>query len=115
MSARALLEACAGLGVTLAQEGDGIRVRGPRPARDELLPEIRAHKSELLKVLGSPAMPGTTVTMTTTTARQPLPPDGPGERWAGDWRGRPANLFGLRPGEDGLSPVFVLPKPEGLP
>jgi hypothetical protein len=30
MTARALLEVCAELGVTLTQEGDGIRVRGPR-------------------------------------------------------------------------------------
>jgi len=34
-------------------------------------------------------------------AREPLPKDGPGNRWAYDWRGRPVNLWGLRAGEDG--------------
>jgi hypothetical protein len=102
---------CAQLGVSLTPEGDGIRVRGPRPARDELLPEIRKLKPELLAVLRSLGPPRTSTTVTTTT-RQPLPPDGPREQLAYDWRGRPVNLFGLRPG--GRSPIFVLPKPEGL-
>jgi hypothetical protein len=43
-----------------------------------------------------------------------LPSEGPGERWAYDWRGVPVNLFGLRPGEDGKAPIFVSAKPEGL-
>jgi hypothetical protein len=33
-------------------------------------------------------------------ARTPLPKDGPGNRWAYDWRGRPVNLWGLRKGKD---------------
>jgi hypothetical protein len=33
--------------------------------------------------------------------RAPLPPDSTGNRWAYDWRGRPVNLWRLRPGEDG--------------
>ena len=120
MSARALLVACARCGVSLTPEGDGIRVRGPRLARDELLPEIRTHKAELLVLLKHPALPGTigatitTAPVTTTPTRRALPPDGPQKRWAYDWQGKPVNLFGLRPGEEGRPPVFVVPKPEGL-
>lgn len=115
MTALTLLATCAQFGVTLTPEGDGLRVRGPRTARDALLPEIRKLKPELLEVLRSSGLPGTSTTVTTRAAtRQPFPSDGPRERWAYDWRGRPVNLFGLRPGEDGRSPVFVLPKPEGL-
>jgi hypothetical protein len=117
VTAVALLATCAQLGVTLTPEGaDQIRVRGPRPARDGLLPSIRALKPELLKVLKRPALPGTGTTGTTTKAptRRPLPPDGPGQAWAYNWRGVPVNLFGLRAGEDGRPPIFVSPKPAGL-
>jgi hypothetical protein len=31
--------------------------------------------------------------------REPLPPDGHGDRWAYDWRGRQVNLWGTLPGE----------------
>jgi hypothetical protein len=102
VTAHDLLETCAQLGVTLTPEGDAIRVRGPRPARDELLPEIRKLKPELLKVLKRPAL-------FTTTAR-PLAPAGFGY----NWRGQLVDLTGLRPGEDGRPPIFVSPKPEGL-
>lgn len=54
MSAVRLLATCAQLGVTLTLEGNRIRVRGPRPARDELLPEIRKLKPELLAALKRP-------------------------------------------------------------
>ena len=59
MTAIAILAMCADRGVTLTLEGEGIRVRGPSPARGELLPDIRAHKPELLQILKSPAQPGT--------------------------------------------------------
>lgn len=106
MSAARLLTTCADRGVTLTPEGDGLRVRGPRPARDELLPAIRKLKPELLKVLKRPALPGTT---TKTTAR-PLAPMG----WGFDWKGTLVDLRGLRPGEDSRPPSFTSPKPAGL-
>jgi hypothetical protein len=96
MSARALLATCAQRGVTLTPEGDGLRVRGPRPARDELLPAIRKLKPELLAVLKRPALPGTT-SMATTHA-----PSCPGPAWQKDWCGRWVNLAGLHGGGDAL-------------
>lgn len=33
--------------------------------------------------------------VTKPAARQPLPPDSPGNRWAYDYLGRPVNLWGL--------------------
>src|ERR1039457_5728685 len=54
MSAVRLLASCAQLGVTLTLGGNRIRVRGPRPAPDELLPEIRKLKPELLAALKRP-------------------------------------------------------------
>jgi hypothetical protein len=105
MTAHALLATCAQLGVTVTPEGDGLRVRGPRPARDDLLPEIRKLKPELLKVLRSPALLGASSTTT-----KPLAPMG----WGYDWRGTLVDLRGARPGEDGSPPIFVSAKPEGL-
>jgi hypothetical protein len=105
VTAHALLATCARLGVSLTPEGDGLRVRGPRPARDELLPEIRKLKPELLKVLRAPATLGTSGTTT-----KPLAPMG----WGYDWRGALADLRGARPGEDGRPPIFMSAKPEGL-
>ena len=106
MSARALLAACAERGVTLTPEGDGLRVRGPRPARDELLPAIRKLKPELLKVLKRPALFST---VATTTAR-PLAPTG----WGFDWKGTLVDLRGLRGVEDDRPPIYTAPKPGGL-
>jgi hypothetical protein len=120
MTAASVLALCAARGVRLEPAGDGFRVHGPKSARAELKPLVLEHKAELLDLLKRPALPGTTGTTITTTpvttapTRRALPPDGPQERWAYDWRGRPVNLFGLRPGEDGRPPVFVVPKPEGL-
>lgn len=120
MTALDVIATCAERGIQLIPEGDSLRVRGPRKVRDELLPEIAKHKPEIVRVLKSPALPGTTGTTVTTSpvttapTRQPLPPDGPREPWAYDWLGRPVNPFGLRPGDDGRSPIFVLPKPKGL-
>jgi hypothetical protein len=82
VSAHALLATCAQLGVTLTPEGDALRVRGPRPARDELLPEIRKLKPELLKVLREAGCPGPT--------------------WQKDWRGQWVDLAGLHGGGDAL-------------
>ena len=82
MTAAALLAICARLGITLAVEGSGIRVRGPRPAREELLPEIRRLKPELVKVLRQSACPGPT--------------------WQKDWRGQWVDLAGLHGGGDAL-------------
>ena len=104
MTAYALLATCAQRGVTLTPEGDGLRVRGPRPARDQLLPEIRKLKPEILRVLKRPDLSGTTTTTGGTTTR-PLAPSG----WGHDWRGRLADLRGLRPGEDDRSPIFTSP------
>jgi hypothetical protein len=104
MTALVVLSMCQARGVQLVADGGRIVLKGPQAARDELRPMIAAHKLELLAALRNPA----------TTTRLPLPPDGPGERWAYDWQGRTVNLFGLRPGADGRSPIFVLPKPEGL-
>lgn len=43
-----------------------------------------------------------------------LPPDGPRERWACDWRGGAVNLYGMRPGSDGAPVVItVIPKRTG--
>jgi hypothetical protein len=75
----------------------------------------KAYRSQAAKVDPSAAdLPGIDIAAPTTTARQSLPHDGPGSRWAYDWRGVPVNLFGLRPGEDGRPPIFLSPKPEGL-
>jgi len=99
MTAAALLETCARHGVSLAVEGDALRVRGPRPVRDELLPKIRELKPQLLAMLKRSALRGATAAAPTTTApRAPKPfPDGPGHEWHRDWRGQWVNLFGLRP------------------
>lgn len=98
MTALALLDACARRGVTLAPEGDAIRVRGPRKARDELLPAIRSLKPELLDVLKRPTLPSTTVAVPARVpgTRPPRPSDSPGEQWEANWRGDWVNLFGLR-------------------
>jgi hypothetical protein len=104
MTALDIIAACQARGIQLIADGARVVLKGPQAARDELRPLVAANKLELLAELRSP----------TTTTRQSLPPDGPGERWAYDWRGRPVNLFGLRPGEDGRQPIFVLAKPEGL-
>jgi hypothetical protein len=105
MTAASILAMSQSHGVELVADGARIVLRGPQAARDKLRPLVLAHKLELLAELRSG----------TTTTRPPLPPDGPGERWARDCLGRPVNLFGLRPGEDGVPPVFVwTPKPEGL-
>jgi len=104
MTSLDVLALCRARGVQLVTDGGRIVLRGPQAARDEVRPLVAAHKLELLAELRSP----------TTTTRQPLPPDGSGQRWSYDWRGVPVNLHGLRPGEDGRSPVFVCPRPEGL-
>jgi hypothetical protein len=104
MTVAALLDTCTQRGVTLTPEGDGIRVRGPIPARDELLPAIRKLKPELLKVLKRPAL------FNTTTTARPLAPAGFGY----DWRGQLVDLRGLRSGEDNRAPIFTSPKPDGL-
>ena len=104
MTARDILAMCHARGVQIVADGARIVLKGPQAARDELRPLVAAHKLELLAELRSP----------TTATRQPLPPDGPGERWAYDWRGQPANLFGLRAGENSRPPIFTSPKPEGL-
>lgn len=95
MTALEILATCQARGVHLVPDGARIVLRGPQSARDELRPLVAAHKLELLAELRSP----------TTTTRAPLPPDGPGERWAYDWRGRPVNLFGQRAGEDRRQPA----------
>ena len=110
MSALELLATCAQRGVTLTPEGDGLRVRGPRPARDELLPAIRKLKPELLKVLKHPALFSTTTTTMSGTTTRPLAPIG----WGYDWKGTLVDLRGLRPGEDGRPPIFISAKPEGV-
>jgi hypothetical protein len=104
MTALALFAQCQARGVQLVADGARIILKGPQAARDEMRPLVVAHKLELLAELRSP----------TTATRQPLPPDGPGQRWSYDWRGVPVNLHGLRPGEDDRSPVFVSSKPEGV-
>jgi hypothetical protein len=106
MSALDILAMCHARGVQLVADGACIVLRGHQAARDEMRPLVATHKLELLAVLRS--------TTAATTARQPLPPNGPGERWAYNWRGLPVNLWGLRPGEDGRPSIFVSPKPEWL-
>jgi hypothetical protein len=51
VKAAILLSTCARLGITLIAEGTALRVRGPRHVRDQLMPEIRAAKDELLTLL----------------------------------------------------------------
>ena len=104
MTALDLLALCRARGVELVADGARIVLHGRQAGRDEVRPLVAAHKLELLAALRS----------LTTTTRQPLPPAGPGQRWSYDWRGRPVNLFGARPGEDGRPPVFLCPRPEGL-
>ena len=82
MTAAALLATCARLGVTLTVEGEGIRVRGPARVRDQLLPEIRRLKPELLKVLREAGCTGPT--------------------WQKDWHGQWVDLAGLHGGGDAL-------------
>lgn len=82
MTVAVLLATCARLGVTLAPEGNGIRVRGPRHVREQLRPEIRRLKPELLRTLQQGACPGPT--------------------WQKDWRGRWIDLAGLHGGGDAL-------------
>lgn len=57
MSALALLATCQTRGVQLIPYGNRIILRGPKDARDELRPVIRAHKLELLAVLKADAKP----------------------------------------------------------
>ena len=106
MTARDILAMCHARGVQLVADGARIVLKGPQAARDELRPLVAARKLELLAELRSPT--------TTTTTRQPLPPDGPGQGWAYNWKGQPVNLWGLRPGEGGRPPVFTAPKPVGV-
>jgi len=52
VTALLLLATCARLGIVLAVEGESsLRVRGARHVRDQLMPEIKAHKEELVKLL----------------------------------------------------------------
>jgi hypothetical protein len=94
-----ILAMCQARGVHLVAEGARIILKGPQAGRDEMRPLVAAHKLELLAALRSPA----------TTTRRPLPPDGPCQVWAYNWRGAPVNLFGLRGDADGRPPVFVWP------
>jgi hypothetical protein len=87
MTALAVLSLCQARGVELVPDGGRIVLHGPQAARDEVRPMVAARKLELLAVLRSQ----------TTTTRRPLPPDGPGERWAYDWRGRAVNLDKSQP------------------
>jgi hypothetical protein len=56
MSAVALLSRLQDAGVTIAADGDNIRLWGPKAALgDALITELRAHKAELLDLLRTPA------------------------------------------------------------
>lgn len=52
MTAAAALARAQAAGLTLTAEGDRLRWRGPRPPSD-LLADLRAHKAELLVLLGA--------------------------------------------------------------
>ncbi len=52
-----LLREARAAGVALWKDGDRLRYRGPRPAVECLLPVLRAHKAELLRVLSSTPSP----------------------------------------------------------
>jgi len=53
MTTADLLNRVQAIGLILWRDGDRLRYRGPPEAVDALLPELRAHKSELLAALGS--------------------------------------------------------------
>jgi hypothetical protein len=55
MTAIAVLTLCQARGVQLIPDGDRIVLRGPKNARDEMRPAIRAHKLELLAALKADA------------------------------------------------------------
>ena len=84
MTAAILLATCARLGITLIVEGTALRVRGPRHVRDQVMPEIKAHKEELVRLL---------------QARSGAAPSPTHQR---DWCGRWVDLAGLHGGGDAL-------------
>jgi hypothetical protein len=91
LSTLAVLRLCQTRGVVLVPDRGRLILRGPQRARDEPRDLVRENKLELLAVLAAPPA-------ATTTA---LPPDGPGQEWHRDWRGRPVNLAGLRKPQGG--------------
>jgi hypothetical protein len=56
MTAATLLKRAARAGVTLWADGGAIRYQGPREALAWLLPELKAHKPDILAALGAPAL-----------------------------------------------------------
>jgi hypothetical protein len=101
----AILDLCARRGVRLVPDGNGFKAFGPADARAELKRLVLSRKAEILAILRSAQQPG----------GRPLMPVGlPNEEWHRDWRGRPVNLHGLRPGENGRPLIFVCPRPEGV-
>jgi hypothetical protein len=57
MSVAAIIEHARIMGVSLRVVGDIIKVRGPRPAVEQILPTVREHKPDLLVALAAPAKP----------------------------------------------------------
>lgn len=52
MNAAKLVDRAASLGVSLRLDGSQIKIRGPRDARDAILPEVLAYKREIAAYLG---------------------------------------------------------------
>lgn len=55
MSVAQLLRRAAEMGVTLRLDGDAVKVGGPRAAREEIRPELAAHKPEIMAHLRAAA------------------------------------------------------------
>ncbi|MDG0025952.1 hypothetical protein [Trinickia sp. Y13] len=55
MSVAQLLSRAAAMGVTLRLDGDAVKVGGPRAAREEIRPELAAHKPEIVAHLRAAA------------------------------------------------------------
>ena len=51
MTATSVLALCVSRGLRLAPLGEGVRINGPKPVRDELRETIREHKTELVSLL----------------------------------------------------------------
>lgn len=63
MNAKDIIDEARRSGISLSVQGGEIRYKGPREAVDRIIPDLRAHKPELLEMLSA------TVTVQTTTAQ----------------------------------------------
>jgi TubC N-terminal docking domain len=68
-----ILKRAQAAGVTLAADGDQLRLKAPAEPPAELIEELRTHKAELLALLSSAALSGKPIRIETWTRPEPLP------------------------------------------